>query len=329
MAKMKAEFMQHYYDIHGIPLRSRLVAYLPRIERLAMLVQPIANFMMSTRIFRSAIGFTTKRPLPALSRLTLNKWYRNGAALQPEKPGRRVYLFNDEFTNFHESDIGIKAILLLTKLGYEVRIPVHKESGRTWLSKGLVRTAQKIAVENVMLLKDLIHEDTPLIGIEPSAILAFRDEYPDLVGESLREEAQRLASNALLFEEFFTREVEKGHIHKESFTNARQEILLHGHCQQKSVASTLPSRQMLSFPENYSVHEIPSGCCGMAGSFGYEKEHYELSVKIGNLVLFPEVRKAPEQTLISALGTSCRHHIKDGTGRKAVHPVEVMYEALV
>ena len=328
MAKMKAEFMQHYYDIHGIPLRSRLVAYLPRIERLAMLVQPIANFVMSTRIFRSAIGFTIKRPLPALSRLTLNKWYRNGAALQTEKPGRRVYLFNDEFTNFHESDIGIKAILLLTKLGYEVRIPVHKESGRTWLSKGLVRTAQKIATENVMLLKDLISKDTPLIGIEPSAILAFRDEYPDLVGESLREAAKGLASNALLFEEFFAREVEKGNISVDSFTKVRQEILLHGHCQQKSVASTAPTRQMLSFPENYSVREIASGCCGMAGSFGYEKEHYEMSVKIGNLVLFPEVRNAAEQTMISAPGTSCRHHIKDGTGRKAVHPVEVMYEAL-
>lgn len=328
MAKLKAEFMQHYYDVHGIPLRSRLVAYLPRLESFAMLMQPISNAVMSTKLFRSAIGFTTKRPLPKLSRLTLNKWYHNGAALTSGKPGKKVYLFNDEFTNFHESDIGIKAILLLTRLGYEIRIPVHKESGRTWLSKGLIRTAKKIATENVLLLKDIVTAETPLIGIEPSAILAFRDEYPDLVDDNLRPEARKLATNALMFDEFFMREVEKGNISKQAFTDVGKEILLHGHCQQKSVASTLPTRQMLAFPENYSVKEIPSGCCGMAGSFGYEAEHYDLSMKIGEMVLFPAVTDAPEQTLISAPGTSCRHHIKDGTGREAKHPVELMYEAL-
>jgi Fe-S oxidoreductase len=208
-----------------------------------------------------------------------------------------------------------------------VRIPVHKESGRTWLSKGLIRTAKKIAIENVLLLKDIVNAETPLIGIEPSAILAFRDEYPDLVDDNLRSEARKLATNALMFDEFFMREVEKGNISKQAFTDVRKEILLHGHCQQKAVASTLPTRQMLAFPENYSVKEIPSGCCGMAGSFGYEAEHYDLSMKIGDMVLFPAVKDAPEQTLISAPGTSCRHHIKDGTGREAKHPVELMYEA--
>lgn len=328
MAKLKAEFMQHYYDLHGIPFRSRLIGWLPRLESMAMLVQPIANAVMSTRLFRKMLGFTIHRPLPSLSRITLNRWYKNGAALGSGKSGKRVYLFNDEFTNYHESDIGIKAILLLGKLGYEVRIPVHKESGRTWFSKGLVRTAQKIATDNVMLLKDLITEETPLIGIEPSAILAFRDEYPDIVGDELRPAARQLAANALLFEEFFTREAEKGNISREAFTKISKDILLHGHCQQKAVASTLPTRQMLSFPENYSVKEIPSGCCGMAGSFGYEAEHYDLSMKIGQMVLFPAVKNASEQTSISAPGTSCRHHIKDGTGREALHPVEIMYEAL-
>jgi FAD/FMN-containing dehydrogenase/Fe-S oxidoreductase len=328
MAKMKAEFMQHYFDTHGIPLRSRLVAYLPRLEKLAMPVQPIANAVMSTKLFRKALGFTTKRPLPALSGLTLNKWYGNGAALNSSNPGKRVYLFNDEFTNFHESDIGIKAILLLSKLGYEVRIPQHKESARTWLSKGLIRTAKKIATENVLLLKDLINDETPLIGIEPSAILAFRDEYPDLVEEGLRPASRELAKNALLFEEFFVREMGKGHISKMAFTDEKRDILLHGHCQQKAVASTLPTRQMLSFPDNYSVKEIPSGCCGMAGSFGYEAEHFDLSMKIGEMVLFPAVKNAAENTLITAPGTSCRHHIKDGTGREAKHPVEILYEAL-
>jgi len=328
MAKLKAEFLQNYYDIHGVPFRSRLVAFLPRLEQLAILIRPLSNFVMNLSLFKKGIGFSEKRTLPPLSKLTLRRWYRNGAALKMENPKKKVYLFCDEFTNFHESDIGIKAILLLTKLGYEVRIPVHKESGRTWLSKGLVRTARMIANENVQLLKNIISEQTPLIGIEPSAILAFRDEYPELVDEPLREDARVIAEHALLFEEFFCREADKGNITPSSFTELPKEILLHGHCQQKSVASTLPTRQMLSFPGNYSVKEIPSGCCGMAGSFGYEKEHFELSMKIGELVLFPAVRSASEEILLAAPGTSCRHHIKDGTGREALHPVEIMFEAL-
>ncbi len=329
MAKLKAEFLQHYYDANGIPLRSRLIAYLPRLERLASLMPGLSNAIMSTQLFRAALGFTTKRPLPRLSNLNLTKWYKNGAALRSGLPGRRVYLFNDEFTNYHESDIGIKAILLLTKLGYDVRIPQHIESGRTWLSKGLVRTAQNIANENIRRLRDVIGPDTPLIGIEPSAILAFRDEYPDLASADLKEDARKLAANALMFDEFFVREAEQGHISKEAFTSQKKEILLHGHCQQKAIASTLPTRNMLSFPTNYRVKEIPSGCCGMAGSFGYEKEHFELSMKIGSMILFPSVAEASEQTAISAPGTSCRHHIKDGTGRSAHHPVELMYEALI
>ncbi len=328
MAKMKAEFMQHYYDAHGIPLRSRLIAYLPRLNKLAMVFRPISNILMNASIVKRLIGFEPTRQVPKLSNLTLNKWYNNGQAILPENSKGTVYLFNDEFTNYNESDIGIKAILLLTKLGYLVKIPIHKESGRTFLSKGLVRTAKKIATENVTLLKDLISENTPLIGIEPSAILAFRDEYPELVEKQLQKEAAELGRNALMFEEFFCKEMEKGNISSESFTRAENDILLHGHCQQKSVASTEPTKKMLSTPINYSVKEIPSGCCGMAGSFGYEKEHYDLSIKIGEMVLFPAVNEATKETIISAPGTSCRHQIKDGTGREAKHPVEVMYEAL-
>ena len=328
MAKLKAEFMQQYYDIHGIPLRSKMIAYLPRLNSLAVLVRPLSNFMMNTSVLKKAIGFSTKRTVPKLSKITLNRWVNNGIPLPENKLKGKVYLFNDEFTNYNESDIGIKAILLLTKLGYEVKIPIHRESGRTFLSKGLVRTSKKIATENVNLLKDIISEKTPLIGIEPSAILAFRDEYPDLVDKDLQTAATELGKNALLFEEFIATEIEKGNITSEQFTSETKEILLHGHCQQKAVASTEPSKKILSLPKNYSVKEIPSGCCGMAGSFGYEKEHYDLSMKIGEMVLFPAVRKADEKILISAPGTSCRHQIKDGTGKQAKHPVEVLYEAL-
>ena len=329
MAKLKAEFLQQYYDIHGIPLRSKIVAYLPRLNSMAVLVRPVSNFVMNTSLLKKAIGFSEKRSVPKLSKITLNRWTGNGIPLPEKEIKGKVYLFNDEFTNYNESDIGIKAILLLTKLGYEVKIPVHKESGRTFLSKGLVRTSKKIATENVNLLKDIISAKTPLIGIEPSAILAFRDEYPDLVEQALQPAAKELGKNALLFEEFIAAEIDKGNITSEQFTTDEKQILLHGHCQQKAVASTDPSKKILSLPKNYSVKEIPSGCCGMAGSFGYEKEHFDLSMKIGEMVLFPAVREAEEKVIISAPGTSCRHHIKDGTGKQAKHPVEVMYEALV
>ena len=327
MAKLKAEFLQHYYDVHGIPLRSRIIAYLPSLNKLAVVFRPISNFMMDTSWVKKALGFSSKRGVPPLSKLTLKRWVGKGVPL-PETSKGTVFLFNDEFTNYNESDIGIKAILLLTKLGYEVKIPTHVESGRTFLSKGLVRTSRKIAIRNVNLLKNIITKQTPLIGIEPSAILAFRDEYPELVDKDLREEANKLAENSLLFEEFFVQEIEKGNISEDDFTTEEKHILLHGHCQQKAIASTAPTKTMLSLPKNYHVKEIPSGCCGMAGSFGYEKEHYDLSMKIGGMVLFPAVNNADEKTIISAPGTSCRHHIKDGTGKAAFHPVEVLFDAI-
>jgi len=329
MSKLKAEFLQHYYDIHGVPLRSKLVGWLPQLNKLAMVFRPISNFAMSTSMLKKTIGFSTQRSVPPLSKITLNRWVQNGVPSLETTSKGKVYLFNDEFTNFNESDIGIKAILLLTQLGYEVKIPVTRESGRTFLSKGMIRNAKKVANENIKKLKDIISEETPLIGIEPSAILAFRDEYPELADTDLQPAAENLAKNALLFEEFIETEIEKGNIRSEVFTTEEKHILLHGHCQQKAVASTGPTKRMLSLPLNYTVEEIPSGCCGMAGSFGYEKEHYELSMKIGEMILFPAVRKAEERTLVSAPGTSCRHQIKDGTGKKALHPVEVLYEALL
>lgn len=241
----------------------------------------------------------------------------------------KIYLFCDEFTNYNDTEIGIKSIRLLEKLGYEVIVPGHAESGRAWLSKGLLREAKKIANKNIALLSPLINAEAPLIGIEPSAILTFRDEYIDLADDDKFEKARQLAKNVFTMEEFIAAEIEKGNVKKEQFTKERRLIMLHGHCQQKALSSVTPSIKMLSLPENYSVEVIPSGCCGMAGSFGYEKEHYDLSMKIGELVLFPAVRNRPENTIIAAAGTSCRHQIKDGTKVKALHPVEILMDALI
>ncbi len=327
MAKIKAEFLQQYYDVKGVPFRARLIAFLPRLGNLAISMRPVTNFFLGQSWFNSLIGFHPKRKIPGYSLQSLRSW----AKKQSPQPGvkGKVYLFADEFTNYQESEIGIKAILLLNRLGYEVVIPKHRESSRTFLSKGLVREAKKIATDNVMLLKDLISSETPLLGIEPSTILTFRDEYPELVDQQLQSAAIELGKNALLFDEFFVREMEKANITASQFTRTKQEIKLHTHCQQKAVASSLSTRQMLTLPENYTVQEMKTGCCGMAGSFGYEEEHYELSMQIGEMVLFPEVRKTAESVIITAPGTSCRHHIKDGTGKAAVHPIEVMYDAVI
>jgi len=327
MAKLKAEFLQHWYDSNGIPLRSRMIAYITHINRLGSITPHVTNFVLSnkitSRILMKSLGFEPKRTLPLLSKTTIKNWHKRNKTSQ-QFPNGLVYLLPDEFTNYNDSHIGINAIELLNSLGYEVILADVFESGRTYISKGLIRTAKRIANRNIEKLKDFISDETPLIGIEPSAILSFRDEYPDLALSHNKQTAIKLAKNALLFEEFFMREVEKGKIKKEQFKEQNISIKLHGHCQQKAVASTIPTKAMLSFPNGHSVTEIPSGCCGMAGAFGYEKEHYELSIKVGELVLFPEVRKTPENFIIVAPGTSCRHQIADGTGRKAYHPIEIM-----
>jgi Fe-S oxidoreductase len=179
------------------------------------------------------------------------------------------------------------------------------------------------------LLKNKVSAQTPLLGIEPSAILGFRDEYPVLAGADLKNDAQALAKNCFMIDEFLAKEFEAGKIDRTLFTAEKKQLKLHGHCHQKALSSVDPTKKVLSIPQNYSVEVIPSGCCGMAGSFGYETEHYDISMQVGELVLFPAVRKAEEGTLIAAPGTSCRHQIKDGTGKTAQHPVEILLEALL
>ena len=340
VAKLKAEFMQHYYDANGVPFRSKLIANFAASASLGAMAPGLYNFMMTNPVISKWIkklsGFSDKRSMPELYKTTLRSWYKKNLNKRAQandnhkigvKP--RVYFFCDEFTNYNDTSIGIKAILLLERLGYEVIIPEHVESGRAWLSKGLIREAKKIANKNISLLHPLITADTPLIGIEPSAILTFRDEYIDLADDDHLTSARQLAKNVFLVDEFIAMEIERGNITADQFTLQEKKINLHGHCQQKALSSVTASVKLLSLPRNYSVEVIPSGCCGMAGSFGYEKEHYDLSMKIGELVLFPAVRTAPENTLIAAPGTSCRHQVKDGTGKKAFHPVEVLYDALV
>jgi Fe-S oxidoreductase len=331
MAKLKAEFLQHYYDANGVPLRSRLIANFTATAKLGSIAPGVYNYFMQNRVVGSLIkklsGFAVKRSMPKLSNQTLHSWYKQNYKA-PINPIKHIYLFCDEFTNYNDAEIGIKALKLLTALGYEVIIPKHIESGRAWLSKGLVREAKKIANKNISLLGGIVNEQNPMIGLEPSAILTFRDEYPDLASDENLFSANTLSANSYFIDEFLAKEMEAGHIKKEQFTEDSKSILLHGHCQQKAIGNLADSVKILSLPSNYQVETIPSGCCGMAGSFGYEKEHYDLSMQIGELVLLPAVRSKHPETIIAAPGTSCRHQIKDGAQTKALHPVEVLFEAL-
>lgn len=334
MSTLKAEFQYQYSKSNGVSLRSRAIANIGKLNGLGAIVPGLTNFMLSNKWtsggLKQFLGVAPKRSLPLLHKQTLRKWYkRNHRKLQlsGEKKGK-VYFFCDEFTNYNDTQVGITAIQLLTRLGYEVEMPKHADSGRAHISKGLLDEAQQMAQENVALFKQVITQETPLVGVEPSAILGFRDEYPKLVAEEDKESAQELGKHALMIEEFLYREIENGNIQADAFAERPMEIKLHGHCHQKALSDIEQAAWVLGLPKGAKVEIIPSGCCGMAGSFGYEAEHYDLSMKVGELVLFPVVRKANAETIIAAAGTSCRHQIKDGCSREAKHPVEVLYAAL-
>jgi len=333
MAKLKSEFLQHYNDIHRPSLRTRIIANLPEIYRLFSPIPRIFNLFASGRItslvIKNLSGFAAARSIPLLSHTTFRRWLRkNLGKLNPASPVGELCLFVDEFTNHNDAHAGICAVRLLTGLGYRVITVRHSPSARTYISKGFLRKARRLIINNIKVFEPLISPEKPLVGIEPSAILGFRDEYPDLAGEEYRQKAMKIAAGTMLFEEFLIREYREGRISRDMFRDDVCEVLVHVHCQEKAVATSAPVIEALGIPAGFRVREIPSGCCGMAGAFGYEKEHYDLSQKIGELILFPEVRNASDKTVIIAPGTSCRHHIKDGTGRVALHPAEVLYAML-
>lgn len=333
MTKLRSEILQQKYDRHGTPFRSWMVARMAKMEELGAMVRPLYNFFAtwksSSWIIKKIVCFSTDRQIPKLSRYSMRK-----LVAKEKQPvgGRKVYLFADEFTNHQEAELGLTFAKLLIKLGYRVEIPKHVESGRAAFSKGCLKLAKIYAIKNVQMLSGIVNDEIPLVGIEPSCILSFRDEYPDIVPVGMRDTAKLLAKNCLLFDEFIMREVMAGRISSEAFKELTAEIYLHGHCHQKSLIGVGKCAEMLKLISGVKVNVIPSGCCGMAGSFGYEKEHYETSKAIGDMVLFPTVRKATEdkqkQVIVAAPGTSCRQQILDGTGVKAYHPIEILFNQL-
>jgi len=332
MGKLKAEWQYQYYKEHGVPLRSKLIGGFAGGMKLASALPFGYRFAfgnkLTSSIAKSVMGFAQKRSMPELSPRTWKTWFDKDFQPKTTQPKKTVYLFIDEFINYNEAQIGMTTTKLLDALGYQIKTVAHKESGRSYLSKGLLDEAEALAKFNVAQFAGLITEATPLIGVEPSAILTFRDEYIDLLRGEKKEQAVAIAAHTFMIEEFLAKELDAGNIDVTLFEKAEKTVKYHGHCQQKAVSSLTPVKKILTQLGGYEVHMIPSGCCGMAGSFGYEKEHYALSMQIGELVLFPAVRKQPAEVIISATGTSCRHQIKDGTKRKALHPVDLLYAAL-
>lgn len=339
MTRLRAEVLQHYYDRHGIPLRSFMVARMAQIEQLGLMVRPLYNFFatwsLTSVIIKKVISFSSERQIPTLSRYSMRKLVKKEQEhYRIARPKKKVYLFADEFTNLQEAELGLTFAKLLMRLGYKVEIPNHVESGRAAISKGCLKYAKKFAIKNVQLLKDKVSDSHPLIGIEPSCILSFRDEYPDLIPAEMRQDALTLAKNCLLYDEFLMKEIAEGNISADEFEDTKMEIWLHGHCHQKALVGVDKTAKVLdTLLAGAKVNVIPSGCCGMAGSFGYEKEHYKTSLEIGEMILFPTVRNAVKEAhgipaIVAAPGTSCRQQILDGTGVKAVHPIEILYKRL-
>ena len=334
MAALKAEFLYQYQKENGISFRTKLFAETEKNNALGSKFPFLVNLLFRAPILasisKSILGVAQERSIPKMANQTLKKWFKkNQHHYVLEKPIKVVYLFADEFTNYNDVEIGKKAIKLLSQLNYQVKIPTISDSGRTYISKGLLDVAQKIAIKNVIALMPTIYSDAVLVGIEPSAILSFRDEYKRLLPKEMLIDLSKLNKNTFLIDEFLANEIREGNISKSSFTKDTKEIKLHGHCHQEALSKVTDSETLLTFPENYTVETIQSGCCGMAGSFGYEKEHYKISMQIGELVLFPSIRETKKESIIAASGTSCRHQIKDGTGRDAKHSLEVLYEALI
>ncbi len=329
ISALKAEFQYQYHKENGIPFRTKMFGGSAKWNKLGSKFPTIINTVLNTGIAKQIFGISKKRSIPRLQQNTLYKWYSKHQKQLKFRGSIKgeLYLFVDEFTNYYDVEIGKDAIELLHGLGYDVHIVDHEESGRSFISKGMLDEAKVVIDKNISTFKDIVTKKTPLVGIEPSAILGFRDEYLRLAKD--KEAAQTISKHVFTLDEFISKEIDKGNITYEQFVKHHKQIKIHGHCHQKALSSTSHTFKMLSLPQNYQVTIINSGCCGMAGSFGYEKEHYDISMKIGEESLFGKIRNTEESVVIAASGTSCRHQIKDGVGRDSKHPVSILRNALL
>jgi Fe-S oxidoreductase len=322
MAKMKVEFLHHYRQRHGLTLKDRLIAYLPRYAPWAARLAAVMNVLSA--VGKSFLGFAPQRALP--------KWRRDSFEARPTQTGtKEVVLFVDTFNRYFDPENARAAVRVLEAAGYTVHTPAAKDDsrplccGRTFLSSGLVDEAKREAQRMLEVFKPYVERGVAVVGLEPSCLFSLRDEFLYMHPGG---EMAELALNAYLFEEFVAREIDAGRFKLDLKPAAPKKALLHGHCHQKSFGVMGSVERVLKLVPGLEVETIQSSCCGMAGSFGYDASHYDVSMKMGELSLLPKVRDAAADTLIVADGTSCRHQIHDGAKREAMHVARVLEQAL-
>ena len=329
MAKLKYEFLQHYYDDHGTPMSARALGNAATVAPLGRALAPVANALLPLKAVRWLVektaGVDRRRVMPEYARQSFAGWRRAHEKTRPQtgdaEPKPKVALFADTWTMYNEPEVGASATQVLEALGYEVEHVDYGCCGRPQLSKGLLREAKKLAQKNVEALHSYVERGVPVVGLEPSCVASFQDDYRDLVPG---EKTEAVAQNVKMIDQFLAKEWTQGKLEpKQAFHKNGTHVMLHGHCQQRAIQGTSSTKAVLGWVSE-NVFEVDSGCCGMAGSFGYG--HYDVSMQIGEQRLFPAVRKHDGETV--ACGFSCRHQIKDGTGKRAKHLVELMAEAL-
>ena len=326
MAKLKYEFLDHYHRANGLPLRNRIFGGIETLNRIGSKLAPLSNWIANSGLNRWLMeivaGIDRRRPLPQFAGETFEDWFRKHKAEGDGSKGD-VILFHDTFNNFNTPNVAVAATRFLENSGYRVALVEKKCCGRPMISKGMLGQAKENAAWNVDKFASYAEKGVPIVGLEPSCLLTLRDEYPEFIRTNA---AKKVAENSFLFDEFVAREIKAERL---SFhpSGVGKQVLLHGHCHQKALVGTAPTVAMLK-AAGYEVSEVDSGCCGMAGSFGFEKEHYDLSTKIGNRRLMPAVKAAAPEVEIVAAGISCRQQIGHLAGRNAKHPAELLWEVI-
>ena len=328
MAKLKYEFLNRYQERHGVPLRSRLFGNINTLNRLGSRYAPMTNWIagngLGKALVSALLGISSRRQQPRFARQSLPDWFaqRDRSRLSAAKFGA-VALYNDTFMNYNYPEIGIAAVELLEAAGYEVQLVNGGCCGRPMISKGMLDQARELARSNMAGLYDFARQGIPIVGCEPSCLLTLRDEYPEFVPG---EQARVVAEHSFLIDEFLARAKSDDRLDL-TFKDVDKRVLFHGHCHQKAMVGTEHSLAALRLVPGYEVELINAGCCGMAGSFGFEKEHYGISMQIGGLALFPSIESKPDWE-VAVMGVSCRQQVEHGTGRKARHLAEILRDAV-
>jgi len=276
-------------------------------------------------LMEKILGISRQRVMPQFASQPFTAWFKQHQPKATSQPGRKIVLFNDTFNTYNNPEVAISATEVFEAAGFEVVLPGHKCCGRPAISKGLVKQARQAARETVDRLYPFAEQGLPIVGLEPSCLLSMRDEYHHLLPGDPK--VKVVSDQCYTFEEFISKLAAEDQLNL-SFITQQRHVLFHGHCQQKALVGTVPTKQTLTLPNGYQAAEVDSSCCGMAGAFGYEEEHYDISMKMGERRLFPEIRAAADDAIIVASGTSCRHQIEDGTGKKALHPAQVLRQAI-